>query len=232
VSALVAVAAALVALSWLRPRRAATRLARAVDPPTPSSTNHPRTRLPPLVLVAGAGVGAMVAVASGVGWLLAVAVIAVVLRRRQRPANNSIDAVGLSLEVAAACLEAGTSTAEALRAAGSASADRGVAERFAAAAGAVTAGAPVASAWRSWPPDRWFDAVARSCDRSAVSGAAIAAELRRIAQRLRSTARTQRLQQGQRAATLIVLPLGLCFLPAFVLVGVAPLVLSLLPRLA
>jgi len=64
--------------------------------------------------------------------------------------------------------------------------------------------------------------------RSAQSGAALSGALVRCAEDLRGDAAHERQAQTQRAAVLLVLPLGLCFLPAFVLGGLVPVVLAVL----
>jgi len=74
-----------------------------------------------------------------------------------------------------------------------------------------------------------FAAVGRLCSRAAVTGAAVAAELHRVAAAQRTALDTSRRRRLQRASVWLVLPLGLCFLPAFVLVGVVPLVVGAMP---
>jgi Flp pilus assembly protein TadB len=69
--------------------------------------------------------------------------------------------------------------------------------------------------------------VAAAC-RSAESGAALAGVLTRCADDMRADAEHARQAKSQRAAVLLVLPLGLCFLPAFVLAGLVPVVLAVL----
>jgi pilus assembly protein TadC len=69
--------------------------------------------------------------------------------------------------------------------------------------------------------------VAAAC-RSAESGAALAGALTRCADDMRADAEHARQAKSQRAAVLLVLPLGLCFLPAFVLAGLVPVVLAVL----
>ena len=64
--------------------------------------------------------------------------------------------------------------------------------------------------------------------RASETGAATAAELNRIAARLRVTRRTEAQAKAARAGIWIVLPIGLCFLPAFLAVGVVPLAWGLL----
>jgi pilus assembly protein TadC len=72
------------------------------------------------------------------------------------------------------------------------------------------------------------DRVRRAAVRSADSGAAMTGALSRLAGDLRA-ARTARAEAAaQRLGVLVVLPLGLCFLPAFLLTGVVPVVVAVL----
>jgi pilus assembly protein TadC len=83
----------------------------------------------------------------------------------------------------------------------------------------------------AWAPLRGPAPAARLADamiRSADSGAAIARSLRRIADDLRAARQADVEAAAQRAGVLIVLPLGLCFLPAFVLAGIAPVIVAVL----
>ncbi|WP_170323705.1 type II secretion system F family protein [Cryptosporangium phraense] len=64
--------------------------------------------------------------------------------------------------------------------------------------------------------------------RAAESGAALAAACVRCAADLREQREARVDAAAQRAGVLVVLPLGLCFLPAFVLVGVVPILLGVL----
>jgi pilus assembly protein TadC len=72
--------------------------------------------------------------------------------------------------------------------------------------------------------DRIVDAVVRSAD----SGAAVARALERLADDLRSARAVAVEAAAQRVGVLIVLPLGLCFLPAFVLAGIVPVIVAVL----
>lgn len=93
--------------------------------------------------------------------------------------------------------------------------DIGLAERE---AWAVLADSPV---WR------------RACldiGRVAGSGAAVAPVLRRHSEDLVDAARQARLQRARRVGVRSVFPLTLCFLPAFVLVGVVPTVGGMVMR--
>ena len=64
----------------------------------------------------------------------------------------------------------------------------------------------------------------RTLVRTSESGAAAAAVLTALAADLRSRREQAAQQRAARAEVLAVLPLGLCFLPAFVLLGVVPVV--------
>ncbi|MEH1098192.1 type II secretion system F family protein [Micromonospora sp. CPCC 205561] len=64
--------------------------------------------------------------------------------------------------------------------------------------------------------------------RSANSGAALAGALTRLADDLRADRATAAEAAARRAGVLIVLPLGLCFLPAFILAGLVPVIVAVL----
>jgi pilus assembly protein TadC len=70
--------------------------------------------------------------------------------------------------------------------------------------------------------------LARAVGRSADSGAALAGAFQRIADDLRSARTLTADAAGRRAAVLLILPLGLCFLPAFVFAGVLPVIVAVL----
>lgn len=71
------------------------------------------------------------------------------------------------------------------------------------------------------------DRLARQLDRSAGSGAAIAGGLEQLATSLRSEHRTQTEERAGRAAVALIGPLCLCFLPAFVIAGIGPVVFGI-----
>jgi hypothetical protein len=64
--------------------------------------------------------------------------------------------------------------------------------------------------------------------RSADSGSAIAGACARAAAELRAGRSASTDAAARRAEVLVVLPLGCCFLPAFVLIGIVPVVLGVL----
>ncbi|WP_261554491.1 type II secretion system F family protein [Frankia tisae] len=87
---------------------------------------------------------------------------------------------------------------------------------------------------RASPGSRWtamMRAAVSAFDRAQTSGAKPAAALVRLAQRARDEAHAESIAAARRAGVLAVAPLGLCFLPAFLLIGVVPVVLGSLPNL-
>ena len=92
-------------------------------------------------------------------------------------------------------------------------------------AAALGIGASPEEAWRLVSGD--LEPVANVMIRSAHSGAPTSDLLLRIAGDLRASSRVAALAEARRLGVRLAGPLGLCFLPAFVLIGVVPLVLSL-----
>ncbi|PSK61713.1 hypothetical protein B0E53_06380 [Micromonospora sp. MH33] len=95
---------------------------------------------------------------------------------------------------------------------------------------AAVSRSPAASTASS-SPESTTDAgplTAASATRSSSSGAALAGALTRLADDLRSDRSTAAEAAARRAGVLIVLPLGLCFLPAFILAGLVPVIVAVL----
>ena len=162
-------------------------------------------------LVLGATLGPWLGIGAGTA--------AVVIGRRRPQPPPELD-VPLVADLLAACLAAGATVGDALRAAAAASPEaaeacRPVAERLA-------DGVPPREAWADWMQRPGLAAIARACARGAESGAATTHELRRAGDRARAHRRAELARRAQRAAVWAVLPLGVCFLPAFVLVGIVP----------
>lgn len=86
---------------------------------------------------------------------------------------------------------------------------------------------PRAPAGMTADADDPLAAAARALGRAADGGAPIAAAVSRLAAEARAEARSRGEQAARRVGVLAVAPLGLCFLPAFVLLGVVPVVAGL-----
>jgi Flp pilus assembly protein TadB len=74
--------------------------------------------------------------------------------------------------------------------------------------------------------------LARAARRTARTGSALADVAAEIATDARATVAEQAQARAQRAAVWISAPLGLCFLPAFLCLGVLPVVVGMMHRLA
>lgn len=183
------------------------------------------------VLVLAAVCGGLLLVALvGVVGVVVVGLVgtALLVARLRRRGDRPVDCA-LTIDLLAGCVAAGAPMAQAISAAATAAPDD-LQTSLAAVARSLATGAPPATAWACLGnTSTAMAAVARVSTRGMGSGAAVAAELSGIAARERRRRRTLRQQRINRAAVWAVLPLGLCFLPAFVLVGVVPLVIGLLP---
>jgi pilus assembly protein TadC len=169
------------------------------------------------------GIGGLLGVTIGVGTAAGIIVTA---RLGGQPPTAAPDAVPVVVELLAGCLDAGLSMPDALEAA-SVGGDPVTAAACRAAAAALRRGASADEAWISWQNDPWLEPVSRATARTTQSGASVADELRRVAARLRSHRHARLQQRVQQASIWVVVPLGLFFLPAFVLVAVVPIVIGL-----
>ncbi|HVX44214.1 MAG TPA: type II secretion system F family protein [Mycobacteriales bacterium] len=89
-------------------------------------------------------------------------------------------------------------------------------------------GADPPMAWSHFRDDPLWSEVARSVARAADSGSALSGLLRRIAEDRRSEQEQAAHAAARRASVIAMAPLGLCFLPAFVCLGIVPVVVGLL----
>lgn len=175
------------------------------------------------VLAGWFGLGGVIGLVVGVG---AAAGIVFTARLAPPTPTASPDAVPVVIELLAGCLSAGLTMADSLEAA-SVAGDPVTTAACLAAAAALRRGAPAAEAWQSWMSDPWLEPVARSTARTTQTGASVADELQRVAARIRSRRHARLQQRVQQASIWVVIPLGLFFLPAFVLVAVVPIVIGL-----
>ncbi|WP_006243854.1 type II secretion system F family protein [Mycolicibacterium tusciae] len=137
-------------------------------------------------------------------------------------------ATASTLEVLAACLRSGMAVSTAA-AATAPSAPPHLARILNRAADLLALGADPASAWsdRVRHPDEQAEALLRLARRSASSGAALAQGVSELAAQARDDAADAARAAAERASVLIAAPLGLCFLPAFLCLGIAPVVAGL-----
>ncbi|AZG47446.1 type II secretion system F family protein [Gordonia insulae] len=148
-------------------------------------------------------------------------------------------AIAASFDLFAVCLRAGLPIGGAAGVVAD-SAPVGLAQPLAATADLLGLGADPEHAWRTFGPaaDRRrrsgpstesdvFDALATLARRSARSGSSLAGGLAELADSTRRQAHDDALAAAERAGVAISGPLGLCFLPAFVCLGIVPVVIGL-----
>ena len=207
--------------------------ARRLRPPPPRADGDPAVLRPAWVAVGAAAAG-------GAGWLLGGTTATVLLAgtglalglltrsRLARPAPRATDGAALAAawELLDVCLRAGMPVAPAL-AASAAALDGPAGAALRRVAGLLQLGAAAGDAWVAAHDVPGLAAVARAATRSAGTGAALAqvaaAEGARVRAELVDTAQAR----AQRAGVLVAGPLGLCFLPAFLALGIAPVVIGL-----
>lgn len=146
---------------------------------------------------------------------------------RRAPQRDPL-AMAASLDLLAVCLHAGMAVSAAAAATAAAAPPR-LAAVLQRAADLLVLGADPAIAWArpADPPDRQIDALLRLARRSAHSGAALADGVAELAVQSRVDAGQAATAAAERAGVLIAGPLGLCFLPAFVVLGIVPAVAGL-----
>jgi Flp pilus assembly protein TadB len=146
-----------------------------------------------------------------------------VVRRSRQPTESVARQIPAALDLVAACLSAGAAPAHAMAAVGSAFGGE-VGAVLVAVARLAMLGAPIETAWSGCLSDRRWAPIARAVIRAHSSGAALTDVLVHLADDRRRALRADAQAAAQRAGVRAVLPLGVCFLPAFVLVGVVPVV--------
>lgn len=211
-----------------RGRLAAAVLGPAVRPAVPA-----RPLRLGWVSVAGLAFGAVAAVIAGPlagvvtggGSALAGGLLARRMAQPERRDEQAVDLVG-SWELIAACLEAGLPVAVAVSAAADPLAGRAAAH-LRRVSGLLELGADPAEAWAGTDQVPALATFARAAGRSAGTGAALAQVARAEGARVRAELIDSAQARAQRAGVLITGPLGLCFLPAFLVLGIAPVVIGL-----
>ncbi|WP_335936779.1 type II secretion system F family protein [Streptomyces sp. PTD5-9] len=153
-------------------------------------------------------------------------------RRGRRPAADDAEAaeavrqLPLAADLLAACVSAGAGPREAAEAVGE-SLGGPVGERLARAAAEIRLGGEPAVAWGRFGEIPGSHELSRCLYRAGATGAPAAEPVARLAEAMRAERASAAVARAQRAGVLITAPVGLCFLPAFLAVGVAPVVIGL-----
>jgi Flp pilus assembly protein TadB len=169
------------------------------------------------------GVGLAVPAAVGLDLLLRRLEPATVRRRRLREAAD----LPIAADLLAAVLRSGAPVDQAV---GCVADELGgpLGERLARIGRELRLGGDPAEAWLHVTAVAGAERLALAAVRSAHSGAALAGALVRVADDLRVDRRAAAEAAAHRAGVLVVLPLGLCFLPAFILAGLVPVIVAVL----
>lgn len=190
------------------------------------------------LIASGVGVAGALVWRSRSGLVLALAVAVTVdlfLRRRAPaitgPARAAAADLPFCADLIAAALRAGATPDHAVGVVAAAIGGP-LGDRLGQVADRVRAGEPVEAAWQPLSDIPGGSRMARAAARTADSGAALAAAFTRVADDLRLARTADAEATAVRRAVFVVLPLGLCFLPAFLLSGVAPVIIALLAGLA
>ncbi|MFT4084039.1 MAG: type II secretion system F family protein, partial [Nocardioides sp.] len=130
----------------------------------------------------------------------------------------------------ASALSAGAASAEALTVV-TAALPGAAADRLAPVAARLRLGADPMSTWRGLVDDPALAPLGRALARAHATGAPVASTVDRLADELSRTARAEVEDRARRVGVRAAVPLGLCLLPAFLLIGVVPVVGGLLAQL-
>ncbi|MFF7161042.1 type II secretion system F family protein [Streptomyces sp. NPDC008086] len=240
---------AVLAVGWLlhwsivarRERGARRRLAELMTAGDVESTRRRRRydvrhgvrRVLPMAAVVGAGwalVGGVAGMAVG-----SVAAGGLWLWRRRQEAGGPVEELDagevarqlpLAADLLAACIAAGAAPVIAAQAVGEALGGP-VGEGLARGAAEVRLGGEPGEAWQRLASLPRAGALARLLERADVSGLPAAGPAARLAAEARADWTRTATERARRAAVMVSAPVGLCFLPAFIAVGVAPVVIGL-----
>jgi Flp pilus assembly protein TadB len=243
-AAVTAICTGLAVLAWMVPQTGAIRRLRTVAPAVvprksilargtligPSNATWFRPRLP---AVAAVVIGMLIAAAIGgmVGALGGIAGGVTVLRALRRSADVAAAerhrqmsrALPLATELLAACMASGASPRLALATVAEAIGGPLADELRRVDAALELGGDPVGS-WLALGTDELLGPLGTAFSRSAESGAPLAGLLSDLALDLRAERRVAVEAAARRVGIRAAAPLGLCFLPAFILLGLVPIV--------
>jgi Flp pilus assembly protein TadB len=239
-TAISAAALALAMAVLIRPGPAlVTARVTALHPPV-ATTRNPISPLPIIAalaaallppVLAGGPTGAALSIPVGLAtFTISRRLLRTTTPRQRRPTPPDALHLASSWDLLAACLRGGLPVPAAIRAIAT--------EIPEPAAGALhhtaellALGADPIAAWAPALAEPSTAELARGARRSARSGAALATVAEGLASTVRSSADDLAEAQAQRAAVAVTGPLGLCFLPAFLCIGVVPVVIGLATKL-
>lgn len=178
-----------------------------------------------------AGVACLVLLGNPYGWPAGVLTAIVCARSLARMEPRALRArraritaeLPIAIDLLAACLRGGGAWHESVDAVAEAIGGP-LGQELAVVAARIRLGADPAAEWLALGRDPVLAPLGRAAARAASGGAPLAATLARLARDQRRAARTAASARARSAGVRAVAPLGLCFLPAFVLLGIVPAV--------
>lgn len=216
--------------------RGALPAAAGDDAPPARATERERAGSAPAVL-AGTGTCLVAALLVGgvAGWVAGAAVGAAVgraVRRREpsarrRERERAVAALPVLVDLLAAALAAGAPVDRAVGAVCDAW-PGAAAQRLAGARARLGLGVDPVTVWEGVACDPALAPLGRALARAAASGAPVATAVAALADDLAEDARAGVEDRARAVGVRAALPLGLCLLPAFVLLGIVPLAAGLL----
>ncbi|MFI5622704.1 type II secretion system F family protein [Nocardioides sp. NPDC051685] len=176
----------------------------------------------------GGTVGVVLAApASVVCWLVIGRAEPVEVRREREAAKAELPAL---VRLLSAALSSGAAPAEALVAV-AAALPGPAAARLLPAASRLRLGADPEKTWRTLVDDPALAPLGRALARAQATGAPVATTVERLADDLTRNARAEVEDRARAVGVKAAVPLGICLLPAFLLLGVVPVVGGLLTNL-
>lgn len=210
--------------------RRRTRRLLGAEPPRrsgPAVRKHFRALrewVPPIAV----GLATALVVGGPAGWVAGPATTYGMHRWRREPRPGPDETVDdarrlpLAADLMAACLAAGAGPREAAEAVGC-SLGGPLGEALTSVAAELRLGGDPSGCWGRFRPREFGRCMERAC----TTGVPPVDEVSRLAAAHRAAQVRAGLTRARRAGVLATAPLGLCFLPAFLLVGVAPVVIGL-----
>jgi pilus assembly protein TadC len=182
-----------------------------------------------LAVLMGGRTGAVAALplAGGTGWL-----VSRLVRAKAASRPPEVRSVAFVVDLLAGVLAAGSPPELAIERVAAAITEHGTAslrhavEPLSRVGRLLQLGSEPAAAWAALHPVPGYGPVADSGRRCAASGARLAHTLATVAEDLRARHQAEALARAERVGVWSLLPLGLCFLPAFVCLGVLPVILG------
>jgi Flp pilus assembly protein TadB len=180
------------------------------------------------LVIVGGRVGVPAALAAGVAtWVVIGRAETPDVRRRREAVRRDLPHV---VDLFAATLRAGAAPGDGITLV-CAALPGPAADRLAGVAARLALGLDPGQVWSALADDPQLGRLGRTLARAHTSGAPVVAAVERLADDLARSARADTEERARAVGVKAALPLGLCLLPSFVLIGIVPLVVALLTTL-